>query len=202
VIGAGASRAFNHPNEDAFLVRLTGRAFPFAAVLDGAGKAGQVAARVAQMLDLLASVKLEEAARDETWRSLVRRLDLQAGSGAATTTLVMCAVVDEQAVIVSAGDSFAVYVPLDGPSRIVTETSKRRLGSGEAQAFVARIKLAPRDTIVLASDGLLGLGLAGIDRAVRAATMRDIGEVPEILLDAAAKRGGLSDDATVVVMRG
>ena len=162
---AGASRAYNRPNEDALLVRTgTHLAFPFGAVLDGAGKAGNVATRVAGMLDhALASMTILDAARDKTWRSLVRRLDLQTGSGGPTTTLVLCVVVSGEAIVVSAGDSFAVHVPLDGTSHILTETSKRRLGSGEAEAHVARVKLAPRDTIVLASDGLNGLGLPGID---------------------------------------
>jgi hypothetical protein len=55
--------------------------------------------------------------------------------------------------------------------------------------------------LVLASDGLLGLGLAGIVRTVRAATLRPVEEGPALLLRAAKKRGELSDDATVVVLR-
>lgn len=202
---AGATRAFNRPNEDAFLVRAGSHlAFPYAAVLDGAGKAGQIAARVAQMLEhALTEVTLQAAALDATWRSLVRRLDMQAGSGSggATTTVVLAAIVGDEAVVTSAGDSFAVYVPLDGAARILSETSKRRLGSGEAKAHVARVKLAARDVLVLASDGLLGLGLQGVDRVVRAATTRTVEEVPELLLAGAAQRGGLSDDATTVAIR-
>jgi serine/threonine protein phosphatase PrpC len=123
-------------------------------------------------------------------------------SGGAETTIVLASVVGHTAIIASAGDSVAVHVPLEGPARILTETSKSRLGSREVHPFVCQMKLAARDVLVLAPDGLYApLGLAGFDRVVRGATTRNVTDVPQLLLDPAAHRGGLADDATAVVLR-
>ncbi len=48
------------------------------------------------------------------------------------TTVVAGAMLGDEAVVMSAGDSRAYVIPFEGTSRIVTETGKLRLGSGEA----------------------------------------------------------------------
>lgn len=88
-----------------------------------------------------------------------------------------------------------------GATRQLGDTaSKARLGSGEANPVTFHATLAPRDVVVLASDGLwTALGHAGIDRVVRGATLKPAPDLPGALLDAV--RGPLADDATVVALR-
>ena len=63
---------------------------------------------------------------------------------------------------------------------------------------VFRATLAPRDILILASDGAWGpLGSQGVDRS---ALRRHFSEVPEVVLNAAAKRGR-GDDMTVLAVR-
>jgi serine/threonine protein phosphatase PrpC len=121
------------------------------------------------------------------------------GSG---TTLVAAAVLGNQVVGVVVGDSRGYVVPLDGPTDLATSNaSKARLGSGEAEALPWRVILRPRDVVVLLSDGAWGpLGTGGVEKAVRSAVLKHFSEVPQTLLDSAAKRGR-ADDMTAVALR-
>jgi serine/threonine protein phosphatase PrpC len=61
--------------------------------------------------------------------------------------------------------------------------------------------LRPRDVVVLLSDGAWGpLGTGGVEKAVRSAVLKHFSEVPQTLLDSAAKRGR-ADDMTAVALR-
>jgi serine/threonine protein phosphatase PrpC len=103
---------------------------------------------------------------------------------------------------VAAGDSRAYLVPLEGPVRLLTESAtKARLGSGETAPAVFRARLAPRDVVLLVSDGAwTPLGTAGIDRAVRRVVAGVFADLPAAVLDEAARRGR-ADDMTVVALR-
>jgi len=138
---------------------------------------------------------------DETWVRWTRSLD-SALTGGAQSTFVAAAVLGNVVVGVTAGDSRAYLVPLDGQTRLLSDqASKARLGSGETEPAVFRATLAPRDILILASDGAWGpLGPQGIDRAVRSALGRHFSEMPEVVLDAAGKRGR-GDDMTVLALR-
>jgi serine/threonine protein phosphatase PrpC len=187
-------------NQDVYTIGRT--PVPWAAVFDGAGNAQRVARRAASLLEtFLAEVTLGQLLRDECYVSLVKKLD-SALLGGAQTTVVGVALVAQQATVFAAGDSRAYLVPFDGPTRLLAETAfKSRLGSGEVRTVVDRLPLQRRDVVVLLSDGAWGpLGLAGIERAVRAAATRHFSEVPGLILDTASQRGR-GDDMTAVALR-
>lgn len=203
---AGQSRASDDagPNQDHFTIVRTG-SFQVGAVFDGAGKAAGVAKRAASLLERHVSVmSLGAGLRDEAWASVVRQLDLALGGGGPETTIVGAAVLGDEAVVFTAGDSRAYLVPFDGPTRMVTEdASKARLGSGEARPVVHRVKLAHRDTLALLSDGVWApLGIPGIERAVRSVVLKDVTDVCEAILDAAGRRGRMDDQTCVVIRSG
>jgi serine/threonine protein phosphatase PrpC len=187
-------------NQDAFVIGR--QPAPWMALCDGAGNAQSVARRALGLLEMrLAEVPLGQMLRDETWRRWAKGLD-SALLGGPEATLVAAAVVGDQVVGVVAGDSRAYLVPFEGAVRALTaEASKARLGSGETAPAVFRCTLAPRDVLLLASDGAwTALGTPGLERAVRAMVMRPFADLPSAVLDEASRRGR-ADDMTVVALR-
>jgi serine/threonine protein phosphatase PrpC len=93
-------------------------------------------------------------------------------------------------------------VPFEGPVRLLTgSAAKARLGSGETAPAVFRDVLAPRDVLLLASDGAwTPLGTAPLERAVRSMVTRPFADLPSAVLDEASRRGR-ADDMTVVALR-
>ena len=78
---------------------------------------------------------------------------------------------------------------------------KFRLGSGRAQGSPIHLELAPRDVLLLLSDGAwTPLSPELIRRAVVGAAMKHFSEVPQAVLDAAS-RTGRADDMTAVALR-
>ena len=139
--------------------------------------------------------------RDETWLRWAKRLD-SALLGGPEATFVAAAAIGDEVVGVAAGDSRAYLVPLEGPVRLLTESAaKARLGSGDTAPAVFRATLAPRDVLLLVSDGAwTPLGTAGIDRAVRRVVAGVFADLPAAVLDEASRRGR-ADDMTAVALR-
>jgi serine/threonine protein phosphatase PrpC len=187
-------------NQDGFLI---GRSpIPWAAVCDGAGNAQSVARRAL----LLLKARIDEASlaallRDDTWIEFVESID-RLLTGGPETTIVTAAVIGDQLVGVSAGNSRAYLVPFERPVRILTSSAPgARLGSGDAEGRSFTGTLAPRDILLLLSDGAwTPLGTAGIERSVRSMTMKAFVDLPAAVLDAASKHGR-TDDMTAVALR-
>jgi serine/threonine protein phosphatase PrpC len=187
-------------NQDAFVIGH--QPVPWAAVSDGAGNAQSTARRALGLLETwMRDVSLGQLLRDETWRRWARSLD-SALLGGPEATLVAVSVVGDELIGVCAGDSRAYVVVLEGPLRCLAGAGpKRRLGSGESTPVVFRERLALRDVLLLVSDGAWApLGLAGLERAVRAMGTRPFAETPGAVLDAAGRRGR-GDDMTAVALR-
>jgi serine/threonine protein phosphatase PrpC len=187
-------------NQDAFVI---GRGpVAWMGLCDGAGNAQSVAKRALALLESrVREAPLAQVLRPETWCGWAKSLDSALLNGP-EATLVAASVVGEEVVGVSAGDSRAYLVPLEGPLRLLTDgASKARLGSGETEPFAFRCVLAPRDVLLLVSDGAwTPLGSAVLDRAVRAAFARPFADLPSAVLDAASRRGR-ADDMTAVALR-
>lgn len=187
-------------NQDAFAI---GReSVPWVGLCDGAGNAQSVAKRALALLETrLREAPLGEMLREPAWRGWAKGID-SALLGGPQSTLVAVGVAGEEAMGVAAGDSRAYLVPIEGPMRLLTDSaSKARLGSGEAEPFVFRTALAPRDVLLLVSDGAwTPLGTAGIERAVRGGFARPFAELPGTVLDGASRRG-CADDMTAVALR-
>ena len=187
-------------NQDAYAIGQV--PIPYVALCDGAGNAQGVAKRALSLLQtFLKEATLGEVLREETWIRWTKGLD-SALLGGAETTLVAAAVLGNQVAGVVVGDSRSYVVPLEGPTDFVTsKASKARLGSGEAEAAPLRALLSPRDVLVLLTDGAWGpLGTHGVEKAVRSAVLKHFSEVPQAILDSAAKHGR-ADDMTAVVLR-
>lgn len=187
-------------NQDAYAIGQV--PVPYIALCDGAGNAQGVAKRALSLLQtFLREATLGEVLREETWIRWTKSLD-SALLGGPETTLLAATVIGNQVAGVVVGDSRSYRVPLDGPTEVVTsKASKARLGSGEAQAVPLRTILRPRDVLVLLSDGAWGpLGTQGVEKAVRSAVLRHFSEVPQAILDSAA-RHGRADDMTAVAVR-
>jgi serine/threonine protein phosphatase PrpC len=187
-------------NQDAFVIGR--QPVPWMALCDGAGNAQSVAKRALGLLEIrMGEVPLGQLLREETWVRWAKSLD-SALLGGSEATLVAAAVVGDQVIGVAAGDSRAYLVPFEGPVRLLTgSAAKARLGSGETAPAVFRDTLAPRDVLLLASDGAwTPLGTAGLERAVRSMVMRPFADLPSAVLDEASRRGR-ADDMTVVALR-
>lgn len=187
-------------NQDAFVI---GRGtVAWMALCDGAGNAQSAAKRALGLLEArIKEVSSDQLLADATWFRWVKGLD-SALLGGPEATLVAAAVVCEQVVGVCAGDSRAYLLTFDGPLRLLTDAgSKARLDSGETEPSIFRATLAPRDVLLLVSDGAwTPLGSAGIERAVRSTLMRPFADLPSAVLDAASRRGR-ADDMTAVALR-
>jgi serine/threonine protein phosphatase PrpC len=187
-------------NQDADVIRQG--PVPWVAICDGAGNAQSAARRALSLLESwLGDTTLGELLREQTWMRWAKSLD-SALTGGPESTLVVAAMIGQEAVVTWVGDSRAYLVPLEGPMRLLTaQASKRRLGSGDAQARVLREALRPRDTLVLLSDGAWGpLGSTGLERVVRSTLTKPFTDLPGAILDAASP-GGRGDDMTAVTMR-
>lgn len=187
-------------NQDAFVI---GRGpLAWMALCDGAGNAQSVAKRALALLETrIKEAPLAQALRPESWCAWAKALD-SALLGGSESTLVAAAAVGEEVIGVAAGDSPAYLVPLEGPLRLLTDgAAKARLGSGEVRPFAFHAVLAPRDVLLLVSDGAwTPLGSAGIERAVRAVIAGPFADLPAAVLDAASRRGR-ADDMTAVALR-
>jgi serine/threonine protein phosphatase PrpC len=187
-------------NQDAFVIGR--QPIPWMALCDGAGNAQSVAKRALGLLEArMGEVPLARLLRDDTWVRWAKGLD-SGLLGGPEATLVAAAVVGEQVIGVCVGDSRAYLVPFEGPVRLLTgAAAKARLGSGETVPAAFRDSLAPRDVLLLASDGAwTPLGTPGLERAVRSMVMSPFADLPAAVLDAAGRRGR-ADDMTAVALR-
>ena len=187
-------------NQDAFVIGR--QPVPWMALCDGAGSAQSVASRALGLLSgWVQGASLGHILRDATWDGWARSLD-SALMGGPESTLVASAVVGDQVIGVAVGDSRAYVVPFEGSLRLLTASAFRaRLGSGETQPTVFRETLAPRDVLLLLSDGAwTPLGAVGLERTVRSVALKPFADLPPTILDAAARRGR-TDDMTAVTLR-
>lgn len=187
-------------NEDAFVIGHG--PIKFAALCDGAGHAEQVARRALKLFQtFFKEAPPESVLADATWAKWVRLLD-SALLGGPQSTFVGVAVVGNEVVGASAGDSRCYVLDADGGCRIVTDSrSKARLGSGKVEPMPIWVTLRSRDILLLLSDGAwTPLSLYLLKRAVRSVALKHFSEVPQAVLDAAG-RSGRADDMTTVALR-
>ena len=187
-------------NQDAFVIGR--QPVPWMALCDGAGNAQSVGSRALGLLETWTrEAKPEDLLRDETWLRWAKRLDSALLNGP-EATFVAAAAVGDQVVGVVAGDSRAYLTPMDGAARLLAgSATKARLGSGETAPVVFRDTLAPRDVLLLVSDGAwTPLGTAGVERAVRRMLAGVFADLPAAVLDEASRRGR-ADDMTAVALR-
>ena len=187
-------------NQDAFVIGR--QPVAWMALCDGAGNAQSVAKRVLGLLEMrMREVSLGQLLREETWSRWGKGLDSTL-LGGPEATLVAAAAAGDQVIGVCVGDSRAYLVPFEGGLRLLTGTaSKARLGSGQTTPAVFRDTLAPRDVLLLVSDGAwTALGTAGLERAVRGMATKDFADLPSAVLDEASRRGR-ADDMTAVALR-
>jgi len=187
-------------NEDAFLVIREG--IPMAAVCDGAGNAEQAARKALKQFQVFArEATLGEILDSKTWISWVRKLDSVLLDGPQSTFLAV-AVVGNQAVGASSGDSQAYLIVAEGGFHFLTSSAnKARIGSGKVKPFTFSTTLKPRDILLLMTDGAwTPLSPYLLEKAVRKAALQHFSDVPVAVLDAAG-RTGRWDDMTVVALR-
>lgn len=187
-------------NEDAFIVIR--EPVPVVAVCDGAGNAEQAARKTLKLFQLwLRDVSSTQILESETWIKWVKMLD-SALLGGSESTFLAAAVLNEQIIGVSAGDSRAYMVGSDGGCRFLTASSnKMRLGSGEVKPFIFSLTPKHKDIVLLMTDGAwTPLSPYLIERTTRKAALEHFSEVPVALLNAASKIGRW-DDMTVVALR-
>ncbi len=187
-------------NEDAFIIIR--EPVPVAAVCDGAGNAEQAARKTLKLFQLwLRDASSTQILAPETWIKWVKMLD-SALLGGFESTFIAVAVLNEQIIGVSAGDSRAYLVGSDGGCRFLTaSSSKMRLGSGEVKPFVFSLAPKHKDIVLLMTDGAwTPLSPYLIEKTTRKAALEHFSEVPAALLNTASKTGRW-DDMTVVALR-
>jgi len=201
--GASRPQEGRSANEDAFLV--SSEATPLVGLCDGAGNAEQAARKVLRVFQqLFNETTPADLERFSTWTGWVGLLD-SALLGGAQSTFIGAAVLDRRVVGVAVGDSRAYLIDRDGNIRILTgadgAAGKARLGSGHARGEPIHLELAPRDVLLLLSDGAwTPLSPELVRRAVVSAALKHFSEVPQAVLDAAS-RTGRADDMTAVGIR-
>ncbi len=198
--GASRPQQGRTTNEDAFLITRDG--IPVAAVSDGAGNAEQAARRVLKLFQLsIREATLGTILVPKAWISWIRQLDAALLGGAESTFLAV-AVVGDQVIGASAGDSQAYLLGAEGGVQFLTASAdKARLGSGNVKPFPIRATLKPRDIVLLMTDGAwTPLGPYLLEKAARGAVLQHFSDVPGAVLDAAS-RTGRWDDMTVVALR-
>ncbi|MHB8502972.1 MAG: hypothetical protein ACYDHE_18780 [Candidatus Acidiferrales bacterium] len=187
-------------NEDAFTI---GRGpASYIVLCDGAGNAERAAKRVIRQFEaLLKDSGSNEVRASESWSKWVRLLDSGFTGGAQTTFLatVFC---DAEYFGACAGDSRSYLFTRNGDLSILTDAaSKRRLGSGEAQAFFFNGMLSSGDILLFLTDGAwTPLGMPLFKKAILGSVGKHFSEVPQAILDAAG-RTGCADDMTALATR-
>lgn len=181
-------------NEDTFLI---GRgSTPYAVICDGAGNAHQSAKKACSLFEKLIS-EPREIEDSTTWQRWIKILDSSLVGGH-QSTFVGAAIVGTQLVGASVGDSRLYLFDREGELQILTDTTKR-LGSGNAEAFMIHRPLRVGESLFLMSDGAYGpLSRYALKKAIVSATSRLFSEIPEAILNAGKSR---EDDATVVALR-
>ena len=195
----GASRAAGHggPNEDAYWIARGGAVA--VALCDGAGHAQQCGARTVQLFAQRVDTGALELASFPSWRQWLVRTDAGLVGGEQTTFLGV-ALVEDRLLGGYVGDSRAFLVNEHG-CRLVTTERTPRLGSGETNPLPIHERLAPRDVVLLMSDGAWGpLSACAIHATVMSRTMDHLADLPGALLDIAGARGR-ADDMTIVALR-
>ncbi len=183
-------------NEDAFWIRRPeGDA---AVVCDGAGNAQRCASSVVNHFSRHLASGALEADRFPAWRSWLKTMDATL-LGGPQTTFVGVVLRAGQLYGACAGNSRA-YLIGEAGVRILTEESSPRLGSGRVEPTAIHVRLAPRDVVVLMSDGAwTPLSMAAIQRGVASAATKHPSDLPSTLLDLAGARGR-GEDMTVVTL--
>lgn len=191
--GASRPQDGRQQNEDAFWISRSSGAV--AAVCDGAGHAQTCAASVLRLFARHVETGTLQVDRFPAWSSWLKTMDASL-LGGPQTTFVGVALVDDGLFGASAGDSRAYLVGEDGV-RILTDTGPR-LGSGRAEPTPIHVRLAPRDVVLLMSDGAwTPLSIPMVQRCVAANAMTHPSDLPSSLIDLASAHGR-ADDMTVV----
>ena len=194
--GATRTQDGDAANEDAFWVQRPGGTA--AVVCDGAGHAQQCAAKVVELFSRHLASGALDVRRFPAWSSWLTTVDASLVGGP-QTTFIGVALVDDQIFGACAGDSRAYLVAEEG-TRILTELSSLRLGSGEVAPQPIHVPLGPHDVLVLMTDGAWKpLSSSAIERCVRGHATKHFADLPPALLDLAGARGR-PDDMTVVTM--
>ena len=188
-------------NQDAFIIGGI-RPIYWMALADGAGNAQNCATRSLRMFEeRIADVSLAKMLRDDTWTKWVKSMD-SALTGGPQSTFVGAAVVGDEIIGVSAGDSRAYLIPFgENTARILTSlTNKERLGSGDVKPHVFHTCLQPRDVVLLCSDGVWTILGNAVEAVVKTNNLKNFADMPTEIINHASKRGR-ADDMTAVVLR-
>jgi hypothetical protein len=168
-------------NEDYFRIFHD---FDCAVVLDGASRAGSIAKRIALQFERL--LRENPPASLPEWTRIVKVLDSYA-MGSARTTFVGFRILSSNSglvtLAVTVGDS-KLALCQDGRVVFVSDSTKRFLGTGEAEPVAALLRPNPGDLLIAATDGAwnaLG-GAPGILRASGSTPVEAL-ERPKVLLD-------------------
>lgn len=186
--------------EDAFIIIR--EPIPVAAFCDGAGNAEQAARRVLRLFQLFVREATVEHILDPiTWVRWVRKLDSSL-LGGSESTFVGAAVVGDQLVGASAGDSQVYLLGAEGGFRYLPAfTHKARLGGGDVKPFTFGVTLRLRNIVLLMTDGAwTPLSPYLLEKAARSLILEHFSDVPTAVLNAAG-RTGRWDDMTVVALR-
>jgi len=200
IYGTSRMQEGHKANEDAFIIGRSETAY--AAVCDGAGNAEQSAKRVLQLFEkFVREARSDDLVLFPTWRKWVTLLDTSLLGGSESTFLAV-AVLDGRFIGACAGDSRAYLRDNKGQLRIITEqASKRRLGSGQAEAFPIHQQASRGDLLLLMSDGAwTPLNKYRVQKILSAYTLKHLADLPGAILDEAS-RAGRADDMTVIAMK-
>ncbi|MBM4307416.1 MAG: protein phosphatase 2C family protein [Deltaproteobacteria bacterium] len=184
-------------NEDSFVI-LRGE-IPIVAVCDGAGDAEQVAKKVLRSFQaLIQNAKPEELLVFPSWKKWVKFLDsnLLGGNQSTFTAIV---IIDNRIIGANAGDNRVYKFDKNGSVSILTHgSSKKRLGSGEADPYAIYNIMEKNEIVSVMTDGAWNpLSLSKITGLFRKRLSFHPADLTEKIIEEAGKYGRY-DDMTVV----
>lgn len=200
IYGTSRMQEGHKKNEDAFIIGRGETAF--AAICDGAGNAEQSAKKVLQLFEkFIRKASADDLVIFPTWRKWVKSLDSSLLGGSESTFLAVAAQ-DGRFIGACAGDSRAYLRDNNGKLRIITEqSSKQRLGSGQAEAFPIHERASRGDVLLLMSDGAwTPLNKYRVQKILSAYTLKHLADLPGAILEEAS-RAGRADDMTVIAIK-
>jgi serine/threonine protein phosphatase PrpC len=199
-VAASVPQEGHTANEDAFGILPVGHTI--IALADGAGAAEQAARRIMRRFEALVRSSGDDDVRSfPKWSAWLRVLDATI-AGVAQSTFLALAILDDQLVGASVGDSRAYLWTRDGACRTLTEgTSKRRLGTGQIEPFPIHAPFGRGDIVLLLSDGAwTPLSRNRLRETVARSILGPLSDVPDAIVSEAG-RAGVADDMTVVAAR-
>jgi len=197
IYGLSKAQEGEKANEDSFII-LRGQN-PIVAVCDGAGNAEQVAKKVLRSFQaLIQNAKPEELLVFPSWRKWVKLLDsnLLGGNQSTFTAIV---ITDNRIVGANIGDNRVYKFDKNGSVSILTHgSSKKRLGSGEADPYPIYNLMEKNEIVSIMTDGAWSpLSLSKITGLFRKRLSFHPADLTGRFIEEAGKYGRY-DDMTVI----